>query len=62
MLSAANSVGRPQLARTSRVFLLGALAVAALLAAGLRAPLVGETSNLGRKRRGARQGQAALDG
>ncbi len=46
MLGAANSGGRPQPARTSRVVLLGALVVASLLVAGLRTPLLGATSNL----------------
>ena len=46
MLRAANSGGRPQPARTSRVVLLGALVVASLLAAGLRTPLLGKTPKL----------------
>ncbi|CAN5424735.1 hypothetical protein BH10PLA2_BH10PLA2_05820 [soil metagenome] len=46
MLRDAKSVGQPQLAVSSRLFLLGALTVAALFVAGLRAPLAGKTSNL----------------
>jgi beta-lactamase regulating signal transducer with metallopeptidase domain len=62
MLRDAKSVGQPQLALTSRVFLLGALTVAALFAAGLRAPLVGETANLAENSGLQGKGQAALTG
>jgi beta-lactamase regulating signal transducer with metallopeptidase domain len=46
MLRDAKWVGQPKLAVSSRLFLLGALTVAALFVAGLRAPLVGKTGNL----------------
>jgi nitrate reductase gamma subunit len=46
MLRDTKSVGQPQLAFVSRVLVVGALGVAALFAAGLRAPLAGGSTNL----------------
>ena len=62
MLRDAKSVGQPQLALTSRVVLLGALTVAALFAAGLRAPLVGETANLAENSGLQGKGKSVLTG
>src|SRR5258708_37222597 len=46
MLRDAKTVGQPQLAFVSRVLVVGALAAAALLTAGLRAPLAGRSTSL----------------